>query len=245
MVKGIGINDMPRGWRTQSLLNEKIYSKWSHMLLRCTKKYQEKHPTYKGVTICERWIRLSNFIEDIKKMKGYDYFSTHLNENIHLDKDILSDNNNKIYCLEQCILVKARENIKQSTKHRNNDYLYNNKWSVGKHLSEETKNKISESLKGESNPFYGKHHTEEAKRKISENHGKPMKDKFGKDNHLSNKFIRYNPKTKTYTLFFAMREAERNGYDRKSISLCCRKLKEDYKGYLWFYLDDFIKFLTE
>ena len=70
MVRGIGINDMPRGWRTQSLLNEKIYSKWSHMLLRCTKKYQEKHPTYKGVAICERWIRLSNFIEDIKKMKG-------------------------------------------------------------------------------------------------------------------------------------------------------------------------------
>ena len=25
MVRGIGINDMPRGWRTQSLLNEKIY----------------------------------------------------------------------------------------------------------------------------------------------------------------------------------------------------------------------------
>ena len=34
--------------------------------------------------------------------------------------------------------------------------------------SEETKKKISESLKGENHPFYGKHHTEETKQKMSE-----------------------------------------------------------------------------
>ena len=38
----------------------------------------------------------------------------------------------------------------------------------GKHRSEETKNKISESHKGEKNPMYGKHLSEEHKNKISE-----------------------------------------------------------------------------
>ena len=38
----------------------------------------------------------------------------------------------------------------------------------GKHLSEESKNKMSEAMKGEKNPFYGKRHSEEAKLKISE-----------------------------------------------------------------------------
>ncbi len=38
----------------------------------------------------------------------------------------------------------------------------------GKHHSEETKRKLSEANKGEKNPFYGKHHSEEVKRKISE-----------------------------------------------------------------------------
>ena len=43
----------------------------------------------------------------------------------------------------------------------------------GVHLSDETKNKISESLKkngnlkGDKNPFFGKHHSEETKKKIS------------------------------------------------------------------------------
>lgn len=38
----------------------------------------------------------------------------------------------------------------------------------GTHHSEETKAKISEAIKGEKHPFYMKHHSEETKRKISE-----------------------------------------------------------------------------
>ena len=40
--------------------------------------------------------------------------------------------------------------------------------ATGRHLSEETKKKLSEQRKGELNNFYGKHHTEEAKQKMSE-----------------------------------------------------------------------------
>ena len=41
------------------------------------------------------------------------------------------------------------------------------KASLRRHTEEE-KRKISESMKGEKNPFYGKHHTEETKKKWSE-----------------------------------------------------------------------------
>lgn len=49
-----------------------------------------------------------------------------------------------------------------------------NTYFLGKHHSEESKNKLSEAHKGkqagENNPMYGKHHTKEAKKKMSEAH---------------------------------------------------------------------------
>ena len=52
-------------------------------------------------------------------------------------------------------------------------------WNKGKKMSEEFCRKNSESHKGEKNSFYGKHHTEETKKKLSEYH----KGKYlGKDN---------------------------------------------------------------
>lgn len=47
----------------------------------------------------------------------------------------------------------------------------------GKHRSEETKQKMSESRKGEKSVWYGKHHLEETKQKISEAHkGKSLSE---------------------------------------------------------------------
>ena len=40
---------------------------------------------------------------------------------------------------------------------------------LGKHHSEESKEKISKALKGENNPMWNKHHTDEIKDKISKN----------------------------------------------------------------------------
>lgn len=57
----------------------------------------------------------------------------------------------------------------------------------GKHHSEESKRKMSESTKGEKNPMYGKHFSEETKRKISESKRGALKGEnnpnFG--NHMS------------------------------------------------------------
>ena len=52
--------------------------------------------------------------------------------------------------------------------------------NYGKHLSEETKWRMSESLKGTKNPFYGKRHSEETKRKMSESRRGKNNPSYGK-----------------------------------------------------------------
>lgn len=49
--------------------------------------------------------------------------------------------------------------------------------ALGTHYSEERRKLISEAIKGENNPFYGKYHTEEAKKKISEKQKEIWSDK--------------------------------------------------------------------
>jgi endogenous inhibitor of DNA gyrase (YacG/DUF329 family) len=46
----------------------------------------------------------------------------------------------------------------------------------GKHLSEETKKKLSDANKGENNPNYGKHRSEETKKKISDANKHPSEE---------------------------------------------------------------------
>lgn len=49
----------------------------------------------------------------------------------------------------------------------NTNYGYNKKYGGGNgHHTQRTKDKISETLTGENNPFYGQHHTEETKEKL-------------------------------------------------------------------------------
>ena len=79
------------------------YNKWMNMLKRCfDSKYKEKYPTYKDVTCCSRWLCFANFLEDFKILKQEYNWSK--DEKLNLDKDILNKNN-KIYNLENCILV--------------------------------------------------------------------------------------------------------------------------------------------
>ena len=73
------------------------------MLQRCfDNKLKEKHPTYEGVTCCERWLCFANFLEDFAILKNEYNWSA--DEKLNLDKDILNKNN-KIYSLENCVLV--------------------------------------------------------------------------------------------------------------------------------------------
>ena len=91
----------------------------------------------------------------------------------------------------------------------------------GYHPTEETKQKQSESHKGEKNHMYGKHHSEEAKQKMSEsNKGEenPMYGKFGKDNHNSKTIICIT----TRQVYYGASEAERaTGVKQSNISAVC------------------------
>ena len=79
------------------------YNKWQSMLRRCfDNKCKEKHPTYKDVTCCDRWLCFANFLEDLEILKQE--YNWDENETLNLDKDILNKNN-KIYSLENCVLV--------------------------------------------------------------------------------------------------------------------------------------------
>ena len=79
------------------------YHKWKNMLQRCfDNKYKEKRPTYEGVTCCERWLCFANFLEDFAILKNEYNWDDDIK--LNLDKDILNKNN-KIYSLENCVLV--------------------------------------------------------------------------------------------------------------------------------------------
>ena len=84
-------------------VNTREYQKWQSMLKRCfDNKYKEKKPTYKDVTCCDKWLCFANFLEDFEILKQEYNWSK--DEKLNLDKDILNKNN-KIYSLENCILV--------------------------------------------------------------------------------------------------------------------------------------------
>ena len=71
LVQDHGINDMPWGWASENEWNWMVYQKWYGMLRRC---YDEDfHKTkngknYIGCTVCDRWLTLSNFVEDVPKI---------------------------------------------------------------------------------------------------------------------------------------------------------------------------------
>ena len=161
-----GINDMPIAWRKENEWNERVYRKWKHMLQRVySEKYHDKRPSYIDSTLQLELHWLSYFVENITKIKGYNY-DKFMSGELELDKDILSDGKNKEYSVGNCMFVSKSENIKQANKTRNNDYL-----------------------KGINNPMYGKKHTEETKTKISEKH----KDKYsGKNNPKARKIAQYD-----------------------------------------------------
>lgn len=98
LVYGVGINDVPRSASKRN----PIYTAWYGMLTRCfSRTYQEKWPTYISCTVCDEWLRLSNFSA---WALGQEF------EGMSLDKDILIAGN-KHYCPEACVFVPAWLNI--------------------------------------------------------------------------------------------------------------------------------------
>lgn len=96
---------------------------------------------------------------------------------------------------------------------------------LGKHHTEESKEKIRIATIGENNPFYGKSHTEEIKREMMLNKG--------------SKIIAINIKDNSMLFFNSIREAHREGFNRSCISQCLdpNGNQKQHKGYRWYHLE--------
>lgn len=94
----LGIGYIGQGCYLSSLKGDstRSYIKWFHILERgYCKKYKNKKPTYKNVTVCEEWHNFQNFAK---------WFEENYVEGFDLDKDILVKGN-KMYSPETCCFV--------------------------------------------------------------------------------------------------------------------------------------------
>ena len=91
------------------------YQVWCSMINRCyNQKTLHKRPTYENVSVCDRWLCFSNFLEDLPHIEGYDYWLNNPNKKIMLDKDKKQRNiENKIYSIETCQFISIEDNSKE------------------------------------------------------------------------------------------------------------------------------------
>lgn len=106
LVLGVGINDMLGAEKTKDFI--KLRQMWFGILQRCfSAQLMESRPTYKGCKVSESWLRLSNFIKDIKSIENYE---KSLTEGWQLDKDLLS-NWSKLYSKDTCCFIPRSLNL--------------------------------------------------------------------------------------------------------------------------------------
>ena len=130
-------------------------------------------------------------------------------------------------------------------------YNYESGGTKGYYISEETRHKKSEIMRGKhsgkNNPMYGKHLTEEQKHKISvANSGRvrsaEMRKKMSK-NRPKKMVVQINKDTlDVIACFESTHEAHRRtGVGQANISKCCLHQNKTAGGYKWEYYDEYIK----
>ena len=91
----------------------------------------------------------------------------------------------------------------------------------GKVVSEETKKKLSESHKGKNHPNYGKHRSDETKKKIREA-------------QKMHKVIQYSLQGELIRIWNCMTDAGKElGIDISNILKCCKGKRPNAGGYVW------------
>lgn len=115
-IFGIGcLGLMSNGNKPSINTHKREYGCWKGMIERCYyEKNRDKYPTYKNVTVCDRWLVFANFLEDIESIEGYELWFNNPNQHISLDKDTKQQNvENKIYSLDTVCFVTNEENVKE------------------------------------------------------------------------------------------------------------------------------------
>ena len=128
------VNDMPKGWMNKSELNMRIYYLWKSMINRTTEKFWNKCPTYAGTTVANEWRFLSTFVNDIKKLDGYEQWSVSAGKMMMLDKDTIIQGN-KHYSKDTCRFITHTES-NQDVFRRHPDNLEKARDTLKEKLSE-------------------------------------------------------------------------------------------------------------
>lgn len=92
------------------------YKLWNNMISRCYNTSDKSYRYYgeKGVKVCSRWHRFDLFYNDIPSIVGYNK-PLFVEGSLKLDKDILSNKENKIYSLQTTMWVSETINQKKRT----------------------------------------------------------------------------------------------------------------------------------
>ncbi|WNO60454.1 hypothetical protein [Rheinheimera sp. MMS21-TC3] len=113
---GNGYNQNHKGAQTRA-----IYSRWIDMIKRCyDPKKQERHPTYKGCSVCDEWHNFQNFVKwfEANHPKDGKYYE--------LDKDIIVTGN-KVYSPETCVFATRSENtLEMADRNYAKTYIFTN-----------------------------------------------------------------------------------------------------------------------
>ena len=80
---------------------KQAYQLWSNMLKRCYDKNDPKGYYTKGVVVDPHWHCFSNFLNDLPKLEGFNFWVT--NQKYQLDKDTIGDG--KTYSKETCAFI--------------------------------------------------------------------------------------------------------------------------------------------
>ena len=167
------------------------------------------------------------FIPIPDKLKGYDV----KNLDVHHEDGCKTNN--------------ALENLIWLT-HGEHTTLHNqgNKYSLGRHLSDEQRREISERQKGEKHPNFGKHLSEEHRRKISETlkASPPFLGRHHTEETIKKMSKPVEQWSKDGTILIAKYESaseveRQTGIRQGDISRCCNGIRHSAGGYKWRYAD--------
>lgn len=102
-----------------------LYTRWVGMIRRCYDEDCKSFKDYgaKGCIVSDDWLYYPKYINDIKKKDHYFDLITDT-ENWHIDKDILSSSNNKIYSNETTCIITKSNNIKERNDRNGNPSKY-------------------------------------------------------------------------------------------------------------------------
>ena len=183
---------------------------------------------YNFEKFCKDYTNIENYDKALKdNFKGWNCHHRLETHNSDGERRLVNISAAELKALNMYYHRPASELIFLTTREHNPLHHKGNKYSLGKHFSEETKKKLSEANKGEKNPMYGKHFSEEHKKKLSEaNKGRHHSEESKKKMSEAHKGKHHSEESKK-----KLSEANKG---KKLSEETKKKLSEARKGRRWY-----------